>query len=269
MAICQPGRPVGALRVEVDQLVEHEARAEPAPQLLDHRRGRVVEVRARRLRSRGEPLLSLAPLKERVFDGVGHRAVKYCDPAPRAGRSRRRGAEGKPDAASPPHEHPLGSPRQGRAAGTLIVIVLLYISPAKHWWQQSRTAGAEKQELRDLTEENRSLKKARARPARSRRPRARGAPARNGAPGRARVRDRGPPALSRGRSALRSERRFGPGRLASAPSASSIRSSWLYLATRSERDGAPVLIWPQPVATARSAIVVSSVSPERWDMTAV
>ena len=36
-----------------------------------------------------------------------------------------------------------------------------------------------------------------------------------------------------------------------------------------ERDGAPVLIWPQPVATARSAIVVSSVSPERCDMTAV
>ena len=43
-----------------------------------------------------------------------------------------------------------------------------------------------------------------------------------------------------------------------------MRSSWLYFATRSERDGAPVLIWPQPVATARSAIVVSSVSPERW-----
>ena len=36
------------------------------------------------------------------------------------------------------------------------------------------------------------------------------------------------------------------------------------MATRSERDGAPVLIWPAPVATARSAMVVSSVSPERW-----
>ena len=60
-----------------------------------------------------------------------------------------------------------------------------------------------------------------------------------------------------------------PGYSASAPSASSIRSSWLYFATRSERDGAPVLICPQPVATARSAIVVSSVSPERCDMTAV
>ena len=46
-----------------------------------------------------------------------------------------------------------------------------------------------------------------------------------------------------------------------------MRSSWLYFATRSVRDGAPVLIWPAPVATARSAIVVSSVSPERWEMT--
>jgi hypothetical protein len=46
-----------------------------------------------------------------------------------------------------------------------------------------------------------------------------------------------------------------------------MRSSWLYLATRSERAGAPVLIWPQFVATARSAMVTSSVSPERWDIT--
>ena len=46
-----------------------------------------------------------------------------------------------------------------------------------------------------------------------------------------------------------------------------MRSSWLYLATRSDRAGAPVLIWPQFVATARSAIVVSSVSPDRWHMT--
>jgi cell division protein FtsB len=50
--------------------------------------------------------------------------------------------------------------RLGRLAllGTLFVILLLYISPAKHWWQQSRTAGAQKQELEDLTEENRTLK---------------------------------------------------------------------------------------------------------------
>ena len=48
---------------------------------------------------------------------------------------------------------------------------------------------------------------------------------------------------------------------------SSIRISWLYLASRSERDSEPVLIWPQLVATARSAIVVSSVSPERCENT--
>jgi len=41
----------------------------------------------------------------------------------------------------------------------------------------------------------------------------------------------------------------------------------LYLATRSERQGAPVLIWPEFTATARSAMVVSSVSPERWEIT--
>ena len=51
--------------------------------------------------------------------------------------------------------------------------------------------------------------------------------------------------------------------------ASSMRSSWLYFATRSLRAGAPVLIWPQFVATARSAIVASSVSPLRCDMTDV
>ena len=39
------------------------------------------------------------------------------------------------------------------------------------------------------------------------------------------------------------------------------------MATRSLLDGAPVLIWPTPVATARSAMVVSSVSPDRCDMT--
>jgi cell division protein FtsB len=51
--------------------------------------------------------------------------------------------------------------RLGRLAllGTLFVILLLYISPAKHWWQQSRTAGAQKQELEDLTDENRTLEK--------------------------------------------------------------------------------------------------------------
>src|SRR3954471_20452028 len=82
------------------------------------------------------------------------------------------------------------------------------------------------------------------------------------------------PPSSRSLATTRLRRRYArktvrPGYSASPPSASSMRSSWLYFATRSERDGAPVLIWPQPVATARSAIVVSSVSPERCDITAV
>ena len=38
---------------------------------------------------------------------------------------------------------------------------------------------------------------------------------------------------------------------------------------RSERDSEPVLICPQLVATARSAMVESSVSPERCDITEV
>jgi hypothetical protein len=46
-----------------------------------------------------------------------------------------------------------------------------------------------------------------------------------------------------------------------------MRSSWLYLATRSERESDPVLIWPAAVPTARSAMQVSSVSPERCEMT--
>ena len=42
-----------------------------------------------------------------------------------------------------------------------------------------------------------------------------------------------------------------------------------YFATRSDLDGAPVLIWQVLRATARSAIVVSAVSPERWEEIAV
>jgi cell division protein FtsB len=42
--------------------------------------------------------------------------------------------------------------------GTLGVILLLYLSPAKHWFQQSSTAHEQRQELRDLTRENRHLK---------------------------------------------------------------------------------------------------------------
>src|SRR3990172_3586056 len=54
-----------------------------------------------------------------------------------------------------------------------------------------------------------------------------------------------------------------PGKRAAAPNASSMRRSWLYLAVRSVRDAEPALIWPAFTATARSAIVTSSVSPER------
>lgn len=42
--------------------------------------------------------------------------------------------------------------------GTLGVILLLYISPAKHWIEQSGTASAQKQELEELTAENERLK---------------------------------------------------------------------------------------------------------------
>ncbi len=51
--------------------------------------------------------------------------------------------------------------RLGRIAllGTLIVILFLYLSPAKHWWQQSRTADAQRSELEELNQENRKLKR--------------------------------------------------------------------------------------------------------------
>ena len=50
--------------------------------------------------------------------------------------------------------------RLGRLAllGTLIVILLLYISPAKHWLQQSSTAGEQRREVQELTKENEQLK---------------------------------------------------------------------------------------------------------------
>src|SRR5699024_5142912 len=60
-----------------------------------------------------------------------------------------------------------------------------------------------------------------------------------------------------------------PAYVARLPSSASIRSKRLYLAKRSERDSDPVLICVAGVATARSAIVASSVSPERWETTAV
>jgi cell division protein FtsB len=51
--------------------------------------------------------------------------------------------------------------RVGRVAllATLIVIVLSYLSPARQWIRQSGTAGHQKQELSDLTTENKKLKR--------------------------------------------------------------------------------------------------------------
>src|SRR5262249_36206639 len=70
----------------------------------------------------------------------------------------------------------------------------------------------------------------------------------------------------RSHRAMRVERER-PGHDAAWPSSSSMRRSWLYLAVRSLRATEPVLIWPALTATARSATKVSSVSPERWEIT--
>jgi len=49
----------------------------------------------------------------------------------------------------------------GRIAllATLVAIVGLYVSPARHWIEQSRTAGEQTRELQTLTAENKTLKK--------------------------------------------------------------------------------------------------------------
>ena len=49
--------------------------------------------------------------------------------------------------------------RLGRVALliTLVVIVLSYLSPARHWLQQSGTAGRQKEELTQLTAEKKRL----------------------------------------------------------------------------------------------------------------
>jgi cell division protein FtsB len=51
--------------------------------------------------------------------------------------------------------------RLGRLAllAVLGVILLLYVSPTKHWIEQSGTRSAQKAELRDLSGENAHLKK--------------------------------------------------------------------------------------------------------------
>jgi cell division protein FtsB len=50
--------------------------------------------------------------------------------------------------------------RLGRVAllGTLVVILFSYASPARQWIKQSDTAGHQKQELSELSKENRGLK---------------------------------------------------------------------------------------------------------------
>ena len=73
--------------------------------------------------------------------------------------------------------------------------------------------------------------------------------------------------LDRGWLALDVVERARTGVSPAASSSSSMRSSWLYFATRSLAAGRAVLIWPVLHATDRSAMVVSSVSPERWLMT--
>merc|ERR1712100_233428 len=60
-------------------------------------------------------------------------------------------------------------------------------------------------------------------------------------------------------------RKLVPAKTHASPSSSSMRRSWLYFARRSERHGAPVLICPVRKPTTKSAMKVSSVSPERCD----
>ena len=52
------------------------------------------------------------------------------------------------------------------------------------------------------------------------------------------------------------------GKIELEPNSSSILKSWLYFATLSVLEREPVLIWPEPIDTAKSEIIVSSVSPD-------
>jgi cell division protein FtsB len=51
--------------------------------------------------------------------------------------------------------------RVGRVAllATLGVIMLLYVPPARHWIEQSRTAGDQNRELRELVAKHRELER--------------------------------------------------------------------------------------------------------------
>jgi cell division protein FtsB len=80
-----------------------------------------------------------------------------------AAAATRRAAPAKPGRRRPARTARTGSIRWDRVGRiglltVLGVILLLYISPAKNWIQQSRAAGAQQQELRDLQRRNRSLK---------------------------------------------------------------------------------------------------------------
>jgi len=64
-------------------------------------------------------------------------------------------------ASAPPRRSSIRWDRLGRVAlmSTLVVILLLYLSPAKHWLEQSSTARAHEEELRELNTENQRLKR--------------------------------------------------------------------------------------------------------------
>jgi cell division protein FtsB len=51
--------------------------------------------------------------------------------------------------------------RVGRVGllSTLVTIMLLYVSPAKHWIEQSRTAGEQERQLDELAKEKRMLER--------------------------------------------------------------------------------------------------------------
>ena len=62
---------------------------------------------------------------------------------------------------APPRRGGIRWDRLGRVGllSVLGIILLLYLSPIKHWIEQSRTAGDQRSELRDLTRENRRLER--------------------------------------------------------------------------------------------------------------
>jgi cell division protein FtsB len=62
---------------------------------------------------------------------------------------------------APPRRAGIRWDRLGRVGllSVLGIILLLYVSPIKHWIEQSRTAGEQRSELRDLTRENRRLER--------------------------------------------------------------------------------------------------------------